>query len=106
MIPIIIYYLVLPFVLAAAVLRLIKKYGDSRIPQDIEMLLDVRPIEKKFFRSWRRDLEGLAVIGDYETHGEAVEAAYLGRNHAKAAGHKAAFLITNDKGEVLEEVDS
>lgn len=106
MITLLIYYLVLPFVGAALVLKFIRKYGAHEIAEDVSRLCAEKPIERKFFRAVRRDHAGLRLLGDFETHGDAVDAAYLGRKQASAAGESAAFLVLNDKGETIEEVDS
>jgi hypothetical protein len=102
----VLYYLVLPFCAAALVLRFIRKYGKNEVPADIRALCEMRPIEKKFFRAVRRDAKDLKFLGDFETHIEAVDCAYAGRKDAVANKEKAAFLVLNDKGETLEEVDS
>ena len=106
MVTLLIYYLVLPFLGAALVLKFIKKYGKHEIASDVRLLCAEKPIEKKFFRAVRRDHKGLRLLGDFETHVEAVDAAYLGRKEAAAAGDAAAFLVLNDKAETLEAVDS
>ena len=106
MISLVFYYLVLPFLAAGAVLAFIRRYGRNELPEDVLRLFAERPIEPKWFRAARRDHKGLRFLGDYETQGEAVEAAYRGKEAAQAAGEKAAFLVLNDKGETLEEVDT
>ena len=106
LIALIVYYLVLPFVGAALVLKFIRKYGKNEIASDIKRLCAEKPIEKKWFRSVRRDHKGLRDLGDFETHGEAVDAIYAARKDAQASGDSAAFLVLNSKGETLEEVDS
>jgi hypothetical protein len=102
----VIYYLVLPFCAAALVLKFIRKYGKNQIPADIKALCEMRPIEKKFFRAVRRDAKDLKFLGDFETQIDAVDCAYAGRKEAQGLKEKAAFFVLNDKGEVLEEVDS
>ena len=106
MIPPIVYYLVLPFAAAFAVIRFLGKYADHALPNDVARLIAERPIEKKWFRTVRRDQKGLKMLGDYERHADAVDAAYQARKEAQAAGLSAAFLVLNQKGEALEEVDS
>ena len=106
MIILIFYYLVLPFVIGAFVLRMIKKYGTLPLPEDVARSISERPIEKKWFRVLRRDARGTTPVGDCETQDEAVESAYRGREQAQARGEKAAFLVVNDKGEVYREVDA
>jgi hypothetical protein len=100
------YYLILPFLGAAFVLKFIRKYGKHEIPEDIRRLCAQKPIERKWFRTVCRDHKGLRFLGDFETHGEAVDCAYARRKDAAAATETAAFLVLNSKGEILEEVDS
>lgn len=102
----ILYWLVLPFLGAALVLRFIKKYGQIPVPPEIARIFEEQPIEKKWFRVLRRDGPKISMLGDFETHVDAVDRAYLGKKQALAAGEKAAFLVLNAKAEVLEEVDS
>ena len=106
MIPVLVYYLVLPFVLGAGVLRLIKKYGTLPMPEDIARSIKEKSIEKKWFRVLRRDARGTTLVADCEFHDEAVDAAYRGKEQAQARKEKAAFLVLNDKGEVYREVDA
>lgn len=106
MFTLIFYYLILPFIGAALVLKFLRKYGKHEIPEDIRRLCAKKPIERKWFRAVRRDHKGLRFLGDFETHGEAVDCAYAERKNAAAAAESAAFLVLNSKGETLEEVDS
>lgn len=106
MLTLLVYYLVLPLLAAALVLKFIKRYGKTGIPEDIRRLYAERPIEPKWFRVLREDAAGKRHLADCETQGEAVERAYKGKEEAQKAGERAAFLVLNDKGEVLEEVDS
>ena len=101
----VIYYLVLPFLAAWLVLKFLKRHAAHALPDDIRALLARSPIEKRFFRALRRDHKGLHALGDFEKQAEAVEAIYRGREEAQAKGDKAAFLVANDKGETLEEID-
>lgn len=102
----ILYWLCLPFLSAWLVLRFIRKYGQRPPAEDIARLVSERPIEKKWFRTVRRGQDGLTLLGDFETHADAVDAAYLGRKNARAEGRAAAFLVLNDKAETLEEIAS
>ena len=106
MVSLLFYYLVLPFLAAWAVLRFIKKYGRNEVPEDIARLYAEQPLEKKWFRVLRRDNQEARLLGDFETHDEAVELAYRRRQEAQVARETAAFFVLNDKGEALEEVDS
>ncbi len=105
MLQILFFYLVLPFILAAFVIRFIKKHGASQIPADVTALLAVDPVEKRFYRAARRD-NGLIKLGDFETHEEAVDAIYAARKRAREDKLKAAFIVLNDKGETLDWIDS
>lgn len=100
------YYLVLPFLLASFVLKWLKKNAPSTVPEDIRALYAARPVEKKWLRAVRRDGPTLSVIGDYETRGEAVEAIYQARKDAAALSQKASFIVHDDKGHALEQIDS
>lgn len=106
MIPILIYYIAAPFILALGVLSLIAKFGKREPPADILHSFKELPIEEKWFRAVKRDAAGLEVLGDFEKQPEAVDRIYLGRKEAAAAGQKAAFLVYNCQGEALEQVDS
>lgn len=100
------YYLVLPFLLAGLLLRLLRRYAPKLDDAAILELYGKHPLEKKWFRAVRRDARGLRLLGDSETHGEAVENAYRAKEAAVAAGEKAEFIVLNDRAEILEEVDS
>lgn len=106
MILLLFYYIVLPLLVAGLVIKLIKKYAPSAVSAEMRALYAAHPLEKGFFRAARRDVRGLAVLGDFETKPEAVEAAYRGRERAQETGETAAFLILNDAGETLEEIES
>ncbi|MDE2509520.1 MAG: hypothetical protein KGL74_00225 [Elusimicrobia bacterium] len=101
-----IYWVVIPIFLASLVVRWIKKTAPLTPPPDVRDLFDRSPIEPKWFRAARRDAAGLTALGDFEKQMDAVDAAYAGKEKAQAAGQKAAFLIFNDKAELLEQVDS
>jgi hypothetical protein len=101
-----IYWIGLPMLLAYFVVRWIDKTAPLVPPLDVRDFFDKNPIEKKWFRAARRDGKGLASLGDFEKQMEAVDAAYAGKEKAQAAGEKAAFLVFNDKAELLEQIDS
>jgi hypothetical protein len=101
-----IYWVILPLFAGALVIRWIQKKSPLIPPLDVRDLFDRAPIEPKFFRAARRDGAGLVALGDFEKQMDAVDAAYAGKEQAAAAGLKAQFLVFNDKGELLEEVDS
>ena len=100
------YYLVLPFLAAWLLIGWLKKHVSHEPPDDVKRLYAERPIQKKWHRAVRRDHKGLRWLGDFETRQEAVDAAYRGRKDAQAARDKASFLVLNDKGEALEQVDA
>lgn len=106
MIGLILYYIVLPVVAGAYVIKFIRKHGASTIPPDVTALYAVRPVEKKWYRAVRRDATGLHVLGDFETQLDAVDCAYLNKEKAVQAGEKASFLVLNDKGDAYQQVDS
>ena len=101
-----IYWIVVPMLLAAFLVRWIKKTAPLLPAPDVRDLFDRAPIEPKSFRAARRDAKGLTALGDFEKQPEAVEAAYAGKERAQAAGEKAEFLVFNDKAELLEQIDS
>jgi hypothetical protein len=108
MIPLIVYYLVLPFAAFALLLKVMRKFGKDEVPREIRDLYAAHPIEKRSFRALRVDGRlgqppvALAELGDFEKQEEAVDAAFEAKT--KAAGTKASFLVLNDKGEILQEV--
>jgi len=106
MLTLILYYLVIPFLLSGAVLKLIKKYGKVAPDPALASLYSKEPLAKKWFRAARRDSHGTSLLGDSETHGEAVDRIYAARGRAQVLGEKAAFVVLNDKAEILEEVNS
>lgn len=106
MIPILVYYIAAPFILALGVLSLLAKYGKREPPADILRSFKDQPIAEKWFRAVKRGAAGLEVLGDFEKQPEAVDRIYLGRKDARGAGQKAAFLVFNYHGEALEQIDS
>ncbi|MBI4376383.1 MAG: hypothetical protein HY549_08030 [Elusimicrobia bacterium] len=100
------YYIAVPFLLAYLVLRFIRKYGGSPIREDIRLFYAQNPIEKGYFRVFREDDQGRQWLGDFENQVKAVDRAYQGKEQAQRGGQKAAFLVLNDKGEILEETDA
>ena len=106
MISILFFYFALPMTLAAIVIKMIRKYSPYIPAEDIQACLAEKPLPKKWFRTVRRDHKGLRTLGDFETHTEAVDCAYKGKEISTQEGEKVAFLILNQKGEVFEEVNS
>lgn len=102
-----IYWVVFPIFLGWLVVRWIKKHAPIPVAPETAALFAERPIEKKWYRAARRDHGGLLRwLGDFEKQDEAVDAAYAGKEAAEKAGEKAAFLVFNDKAELLQQVDS
>lgn len=100
------YWIVLPIFAGAMVIRWLNKHAPSRVsPEALESFARA-PIEPKWFRAARRDARGLTALGDFEKQIDAVDAAYAGKEKAVASKEKAAFLVFNAKGELLEQVDS
>lgn len=101
-----IYWVGFPILAGWFVIRWLKKHAPSTATIEYRDFFDRSPIEPKYFRAARRDAKGLSVLGDFEKQMDAVDAAYADKERAQAAGEKAAFLVFNDKAELLEEVDS
>lgn len=102
-----IYWIVLPLLFAALVVRWLKKHSPHVPSPEVAALYAERPIEPKWFRAARRDRDGLICwLGDYEKQPEAVDAAYAAKEAAALAGKQASFLVFNAKAELLEQVDS
>lgn len=99
-------WFVLPFLLFYLVLKLMRKYAPDTVPVDVRALCLADPIEKRWYRVLRRDAAGLMKLADCEKQDEAVEKAYLGKEQAEAAKSGATFLVLNDKGEVLQQIDA
>lgn len=106
MITILFYYIAAPFLCAVLVLKLLARYGRREIPAEIRRLYEQNPIEEKWFRAARKDGKGWSCLGDFEKQPEAVEKIYEARQNAQKSADKASFLVLNDKGEALEQVDS
>ncbi|MBI4422375.1 MAG: hypothetical protein HY554_01530 [Elusimicrobia bacterium] len=109
MLLLILYYLVLPFVLAALVVRLIRRYGADPVPEGVRRAVAADPPEPKTFRVL--EVEGgvesrdarLTKIGDFDAQDKAVDAAYRRRGEEPKPG--LAWLVLNDRGDILQEVD-
>ena len=110
MLALLFYYLVLPILMGAILIQLIKRSGALAAPEHIKRLYEDSPIEAKMFRAVRVDTKDggswATLIGDYESLSDAVDAIYAAKESAKKAEVHAAFLALNDKMEALEEVDS
>lgn len=109
MLTLIFVYLVLPFLLAGLVIRFIKTKGGPATPPWAAEIHARDPVGKGLFRVVRIEAKtsgGAAApraLGDYPSHGDAVEAAYLARSKERPPA-RAEFFVLNDKGEVVEGV--
>ena len=110
MLSLLLYYIILPVAAGALVIKFIKRYGRSELPRGLRNLQESRPMESRTYRA-----AGLALpdgpadwLGDFETLDEAVDAAYKARDSARGPreGPPARFLVLNDQGEIVEEVDA
>lgn len=109
MLQLLVFYVALPFGLAALVLRFIKKYGASQVPSDVAAMLAVNPVDKRRYRAARRDEKGLFKLGadDFDAHEAAVDAIYAARQEWRdAGGKKAAFIVLDARGETLDWIDA
>lgn len=106
MIPLLFYYLVLPFAAAAMIIRFIRRYGSPLTPKDVLRLCREQPLEKGTYRVLRRSGNTLSSLGDFETHEEAVDSAFLGRHTARNEGLQSSFYVVNQKAEILDQFDS
>jgi hypothetical protein len=100
------FYVILPIFLGGMLIKYLKKHAPAEVAADVQQLYAQNPVEKKWYRAVRRDQKGLKALGDFETRGEAVESAYRNRKDAALAGEKAHFVVLDDKGFALEQVDS
>ena len=109
MLVLIFYYLVLPFLLFAMALRLIRKYSPDPTHKEIREFYAQDPLGPKSFRAVRLDGRFghppvvLGKIGDFEKQEDAVDAAFSAKSEAPK-GAESSFLVLNDKGEILQEV--
>lgn len=99
------YWIVLPFLGAWALVTLIKR-APRPIPSDVAELVKAAPLPAKSFGAARRDASGLKSLGVFEKLIEASDAAFLARDGALKAGEKAAFLVFDSTGDVLEQIDA
>src|SRR5262245_33354653 len=97
MIPLILYYLVLPFLVFAVLLRLMRAYGSDDRPKEILDFYSAHPIEPKQFRALRLDGKpgrgpvALTHLGDFESQQEAVDAAFAAKSASQ--GSDSSFLV-------------
>jgi hypothetical protein len=101
-----IYWIGLPLFCGWLVVRYIQTHSPLLPAPDVQDLYAENPIQPKRYRAARRGAGGLVLLGDFEKRGEAVEAAYAGKEAAQRAGEKAEFLVLDDQAALLEQVDS
>jgi hypothetical protein len=111
MLILILWGIVGPLAIIWLVTWFLKKYAKSTVPSSVARLYAERPIEPKTFRVVRFDgpTDGEPIwLGDYETQPEAVDAAYTYRKKEREEepGKKSSFMVLNDRGDFLEEVDT
>lgn len=99
------YWVVLPL-LSAWVLVAIIKRSPRPVAADVAALIAKEPLPDKSYAAARRDAAGLHPLGIFEKLGEASDAAYRGQAEALKAAQKAAFLVFDATGVVVEQVDS
>lgn len=99
------YWLIVPFCLAWALVAFIKR-SPRPIPPDLAAWVAANPLPKKSFGAARRDAAGLRPLGVFEKLIEASDAAWRGKEAAQKEGVKASFLVFDPSGDVLEQVDS
>ncbi|MBI4346932.1 MAG: hypothetical protein HY553_08765 [Elusimicrobia bacterium] len=107
MVLLILYYLVLPFLAAALVLRFIRRYGADPSPAEVRQNCASDPVEHKCFRVLEKRpgagrAMGVAKVGDFDSQDKAVDAAYAGRD--RRADPAVSFLVVDEKGDVLQEI--
>ena len=107
----VLYYLIGPLCIIYAVQWFFKKYVRQEQPDFIRRLYKSHPVQPKAFRVVRVDPGKTSepfLVGDFETHMEAVDAAYSGRGQMQRddPGRRVSFFVLNDKGDFLEEVET
>ena len=108
MLGLIFYYLVLPFLIFAVILRLMRKYGPDPVPKEIHEFYAADPPQPKFYRAIR--LQGrfghppvfITKLGDFERQDDAVDSAFAAKSAIKEKP-ELSCLVLNDKGEILQE---
>lgn len=99
------YWLVLPFLLAFGLVKIIQR-SPRPVPADIKALLEKDPLPAKGWGAARRDAAGLASLGAFEKLLDASDAAWKAQAAAKAAGKKGSFLVFDAAGVVVEQADA
>lgn len=110
MLSLIFFYIVLPFMAAYLVHKLIKKYGADPTPAELRASCAREPIVKRCYRAVRVDGAfgqpgcKVAKIGDFEKQEEAIDAAFLESCQSGQPGRR--WYVLNDEGEPLQEYKS
>ena len=99
------YWVVLPLLAGWALVAVIKR-SPRPVAADVAALIAKEPLPDKSYAAARRDEAGLHPLGNFEKLIEASDAAYRGHAAARKAGQKAAFLVFDATGVVVEQVDS
>lgn len=99
------YWLILPFLAAWALVTFIKR-SPRPVAPDVAALLAKEPVPPKGYGAARRDAAGLASLGAFDKLMDASDAAWKASDAAKKAGLSASFLVFDASGVVVEQVDS
>ncbi len=99
-------YLILPFIIAWAVIKFLRAYSKNDVPADIKGLYAKTPLPRGQFRLVKKEGGRTEILEDCPTHDDAVEKAYRAMRVAKDAGRKATFLVLNHEGAAFDQVDS
>lgn len=99
------YWLILPFLLAWGLVRLIKR-SPRPVAPDVAALLAKEPMPPASYAAARRDADGLAPLGVFEKLLDASDAAWRAQDAAKKAGVKGSFLVFDATGVVVEQIDA
>ncbi len=106
MFQVILAYLILPFVLSWAVIKFLRAYSKTEVPQDIQALYAHKPVARGAFRVVKKDAHRAAVVEDCPSRDEALEIAYRAMRRCKETGEKATFLVLNHEGAAFSQIDS
>ena len=108
MIPLLFYYLILPFGAAWLLLRFIRRFGADPAPESVRRNCAEDPVERKWFRVLEAQAVGdgaptrITKLGDFDVQEKAVDAAYQNREGRQEAGRS--WLVVDERGDVLQEI--
>lgn len=102
MLTIVLVYLVAPFVLAASVVKFLRRHAPDTVPPEVRRCVAEDPVPAKGYRALRREGPRVAKLGDFETQDEALETAFCAR--AAAAADAADYLVIDAKGDILRQL--